>query len=520
MKSIHDIQLTTITSGKSYWNSSRPLEEELMYFLLIDRFHDGKQRNSVSSTTGFGNEETLKSRCGGTLQGIIRNISYIHEMGFTSMWISPFLQNNPESYHGYSIENFLEVDAQFGTKEDLVELIAAAHKLNMRVFFDVVINHTGDNWSYKVANPVYKNDIQYSTKAWRYNDLPIPIELRDFNRYNRKGRVKNWEATPETWNGDIFELKDLVQDHTAVGLKNLELMVAVYSYWFALTDCDGFRIDTAKHIQPDWLNQFIDRIKKFTQTVGKKDFFVFAEIVGGQSLIEQYTHIDGYLDFQFHFHSVPLLLGQQTKKELLLADTSGESFLPIRFLDNHDQIGQMPKHRIGYRMTEAALINLLRAFLLLPGIPCIYYGTEQGLKGKGRNDGAIRECLFNPTGDTDLLSDATLYWKTIRQFSEFRKQWQLFQGSVSSCSVETNTKIHSISLQISNLSSVRYLIYNLSAYQETVCIKQSPLITRTKKIVVYLYNENPEVQVEILEQCISISMVPYGFILFELRELL
>jgi len=517
MRSIYDIHLDTIIAGKSYWNSSIPLEEELMYFLLIDRFHDGAERKSITSTTGFGDADALKARCGGTIRGIIKNLSYIHEMGFTSIWINPFLQNNPESYHGYAIENFLEVDSQFGTKDDIVELVAKAHELNMRVFFDVVLNHTGDNWSYIKNNPVYKNGNQYATKAWRYDNLPIPSELRDFNRYSRKGRVVKWEETPETWDGDIFELKDLIEDDTAAGLKNLELMVAIYSYWFALTDCDGFRIDTAKHIHHEWLDEFISQVKALAHSVGKKNFFVFAEIVGKRALIEQYKCIDGYLDFEFYFNGVQTLSGHP-KDKVLIEDAAEETCLPIRFLDNHDQIGQMPKHRIAYRMSEQASVNILRALLLMPGIPCVYYGTEQGLKGRGRNDGAIRECLFDSKGQSDLLSRYSSYWKTIQQFSGFRKDWQMFRGNVSICSVEEPKKIHSIALQISNLGSERYLIYNLTAYKEAVSIKLSPVITRTKKIVVYLYNENPEVQVRIEEKGISISMVPYGFVLFELID--
>ena len=65
-----------------------------MYFLLIDRFHDGKERNAISSTVGFGDHEQLKVRCGGTIKGITKQLGYISEMGFTSVWINPFLQNN------------------------------------------------------------------------------------------------------------------------------------------------------------------------------------------------------------------------------------------------------------------------------------------------------------------------------------------------------------------------------------------------------------------------------------------
>ncbi len=518
MKSISEIDLKSISAGRSYWNCKRPAREELMYFLLIDRFHDGKARETIFSENGFGNQDELKARCGGTIRGIILNLKYIAEMGFTSIWINPFLQNNPESYHGYAIENFLEVDQAFGTKEDLVEFVSTAHQYHIKVFFDVVLNHTGDNWSYISHNPVYNHDKNYAVKSWRYKDLPVPTELRDFNRYSRKGRIINWEDAPETWNGDIFELKDLIQDESETGLKNLDLMVAVYSYWFALTDCDGFRIDTAKHIRPAWLDQFIDRIKTFASSLGKHDFFVFAEIVGTQSLIQVYSKIDAYLDFDFHFNTVEALLNVEKKMNPVSYEPSLLA-MPVRFLDNHDQIGQMPKQRIANKVQhERALINLLRVFLLMPGIPCIYYGTEQGLRGKGTDDGAIRECLFNPSGKEDLLNPDSPYVKTIRLFSQFRKKWQMFTGKVHACIKESETRYNSIPLQISNLTSEKYLVYNLTGEGELVCIKLSPLISRTKKIVVYLYNETPEIQVEIKEDRAFISMNAYGFVLFELID--
>jgi alpha-amylase len=119
MKSIEEISISEIIKEKNYWNSERPIEEELMYFLLVDRFHDGKSRDTILLTKGFGNSEQLKARCGGTIKGVTKQLEYISEMGFTSIWINPFLQNNIETYHGYGIENFLEVDDKWGSKEDI-----------------------------------------------------------------------------------------------------------------------------------------------------------------------------------------------------------------------------------------------------------------------------------------------------------------------------------------------------------------------------------------------------------------
>lgn len=516
MKSIEEIFLSEITKGKTYWNSEKPIEEELMYFLLVDRFHDGKSRNTISSRQGFGNAEQLKARCGGTIKGVTQQLSYISEMGFTSVWINPFLQNNIESYHGYAIENFLEVDPQWGTKEDIIELVATAHALHMRVFFDIVLNHTGNNWSYKLTDPIYKNGVQYAVKKWRFEDRPIPSELRNFNHYNRKGRIKNWELQPETWDGDIFELKDLIQNDSVIGQRNLDIMIAIYSYWFALTDCDGFRIDAAKHIDPEWLNKFIAAVKNNAASV-QKEFFVFAEIIGGESVVKEYSTIDGYLDFNFYFSTVEKLLNK--KKGKVRFGEGHLKALPVRFLDNHDQIGQMPKQRIGSSLSTPALVNLLRTFLLIPGLPCMYYGTEQGLIGSGRHDGAIRECLFDPFGTEDLFDRNSIYFKTIKEFSSLRVKWCMFHGSVESCKILGSFFNTCIALQISNLGTSKLIFYNLGSDNEHVSIKLARPISRTNKLVVYLYSDDAFIEREIhIKNNIvcDISIASYGFIVLDL----
>lgn len=518
MKSIEEIALSEITKGKDYWNSARPIEEELMYFLLVDRFHDGASRNTISSTVGFGDHEQLKVRCGGTIKGITKQLAYISEMGFTSVWINPFFQNNIETYHGYGIENFLEVDAQWGTKEDIVELVASAHALNMRVFFDVVLNHTGNNWSYRKQDPIYKNGVQYATKSWRYADKPIPVELRNFNCYNRKGRIIRWEERPETWDGDIWELKDLIQDESKEGLRNLEIMVAIYSYWIALTDCDGFRIDAAKHIPPNWLNKFTTAIKTFTAAIQKKNFFVFVEIIAKEKIVKQYPGIDGYLDFDFHFSTVEKLYNTKKKGEIHFGEERLKA-VPIRFLDNHDQIGQMPKKRIGSELSMPILTNVLRVFLLLPGLPCVYYGSEQGLSGSGTNDGAIRECMFNPFGTEDLFDRNSIYVKTIQEFSAFRSKWGMFNGIVESCIVQNAVFNNCIALQISGLASSKLILYNLAPDNECISVKLAQPISRTNKLVVYLYSDNASIELELQIKnniVCDISVAPFGFIVLDL----
>lgn len=158
MKSIKDIDLSP-KPGKKYWvNCHREWREEFIYFLLIDRFHDSNKRHTIGFDTrhsGFGNSEQLSKPCGGTIRGILNHLDYIRNLGCTAIWLSPVFKNNPEAYHGYAIEDYLEIDERFGTKGDLEDLVERAHQYEswMKPVYgstsNVEIKHSEDP-----ANPV------------------------------------------------------------------------------------------------------------------------------------------------------------------------------------------------------------------------------------------------------------------------------------------------------------------------------------------------------------------------------
>ncbi|MEX1241089.1 MAG: alpha-amylase family glycosyl hydrolase [Cyclobacteriaceae bacterium] len=119
--SIHDLNLTP-KPGRIYWrNCDRQWREEVIYFLMVDRFHDNQSRKPADiegKTKGFGSPDGLKESCGGTLRGITNHLDYIRDLGCTSLWLSPVFENNPESYHGYAIQDYTQIDKRFGTKAD------------------------------------------------------------------------------------------------------------------------------------------------------------------------------------------------------------------------------------------------------------------------------------------------------------------------------------------------------------------------------------------------------------------
>ncbi|MBC7485300.1 MAG: a-glucosidase [Cytophagaceae bacterium] len=394
---------------RSSWNG------EWVYALVIDRFHDGKDRllPDAHNRVGFGNSADLRKTCGGTLNGILQKLLYIKNLGCTSILLTPFLENNSEHYHGYAIQDFLKVDSRFGTLEDLKALVHEAHVLDMRVIMDVVLNHTGNNWSYKEKHTPYRKRKPYAFSHWYKDDKPQPLALRNEAWYSKRGQIVHWDKYPESWDGDIFELKDLIWDDTAIGWEVLECMVSIYTYWIKEANVDGFRLDALKHIRPVMANTFCQRIKAEADRLGKENFLVIGEVVGNLDLIEQYHQLDGFFNFPFYFD---FLQGIRKKKmyEVFQKHTH-EQFLPVNYLDNHDQIGLEPKKRISDLLTDEQLLGSLFLMGLQDGINCLYYGTEQGLRTTGEYDHDVRECLFDPYGQHELFQEKMHLYNRIKE---------------------------------------------------------------------------------------------------------
>jgi glycosidase len=427
-RSISEIDLSPIP-GKHYWHCDREWREEFIYFMLVDRFHDDLQRlpaNGSGRARGGGTSRQLKKFCGGTLSGIRNHLDYIHQLGCTALWLSPIFENNDapdrnsDKYHGYAIQNYLAVDPRFGTKQDLVDLVAAAHDLEMRVFLDVVVNHSGDNWFYLGnESKVYAQGREFAFGGWRHPGLPLPIELRNPNYYGKKGEIQNWDDLPETQDGDFFSLKGFKNDESQDGLALQDILIKAHCYWMREADIDGFRMDAVKHMGELAIARFCSHIREYAYLLGKRWFLLFGELVAGDAAANRYIGpntptqvgnrtvyfgLNSVLDFPLYWTLPAVLKGQRPPADLINryealrenALNRGEMgrFL-ITFLDNHDQIGADYKKRYAAGARNEQIIAGVGYLLCALGTPCIYYGTEQGFSGEGFGDEFIREAMFD-----------------------------------------------------------------------------------------------------------------------------
>ena len=162
-----------LPTWQSYSPSPLDWRDEVLYFLLVDRFSDGDEgsrplldRTDLAAArpnqpngqpwrwdlwAQSGNERFQ----GGTLTGVRSQLGYLSGLGVTALWLSPVMRqrghantSHSDPYHGYGVADFLEVDPRFGTRQDLIDLVDAAHQAGIRIILDVIFNHTGQNWNY------------------------------------------------------------------------------------------------------------------------------------------------------------------------------------------------------------------------------------------------------------------------------------------------------------------------------------------------------------------------------------
>ncbi|MFQ3576911.1 MAG: alpha-amylase family glycosyl hydrolase, partial [Cytophagales bacterium] len=271
---------------------SSHLSKQIIYFILIDRFSNGDEKYTLTIQTKKISDEELSKSMGGTLKGITSNLEYIKNLGCTAIWISPFFKNNPESYHGYAIENFKKVDERFGTIDDLIELSTQCKKLELSLYLDVVINHSGDNWAYQNnTQPIFDSQKTYPFGYWKSNDIEPEI-LKNIESYERKGIIKNWNNYPETQEGDFFNLKKLNLDLKDHGLNVLNELCDTYSEWIKVLKPDGFRLDTAKHLKPEIVKYFAQEMYSAAQINGINHFQIFIEAPISDVELENYLTVD------------------------------------------------------------------------------------------------------------------------------------------------------------------------------------------------------------------------------------
>lgn len=450
-----------------YHPSPSDWRDEVLYFLLPDRFSDGREdarplldRNdrAAARPAPAGAETWRWDRWarsgadrwqGGTIRGIASKLDYLKRLGATALWVGPVFKQRGhlDTYHGYGIQDFLEVDPRFGTRRDLVKLIAAAHAEGLRVILDVIFNHSGANFDYRIdgrreTEPRYRPWPEfYPDTTWRDRDgnpradVPgpddgvWPTELQDPDCYTRAGTGDLGAGALEDDRAehkrtDFLSLRDFNFDPPGAGApdpRTLNLLARCYAYWIALTDCDGFRLDTLKHVSFEQGRNFCGAVKEFAARLGKHDFFLLGEVAGGNFAQNRYLEALGMnLNAALDIGEMRLALtgvakglvppaayfrGFDTMAEFGSHRNIGRHHVSV--LDDHDHVFGAKVRFSADASSDHQIAAGVALQMFTLGVPCIYYGTEQALAGPepgarqflpgwGGSDRYLREAMFGP----------------------------------------------------------------------------------------------------------------------------
>lgn len=441
---------------------ARAPQDEVVYFVLPDRFANGDLKNDRGGIKG----DRLKTGFdpasrgfyhGGDLKGLTARLDYIQGLGATAVWFAPIFKNKPvqgpkgdesAGYHGYWITDFTEVDPHFGTNAEFKAFIDAAHARGMKVYMDIVVNHTADVIQYREVqkdgypyrskadypfsrkggvagtsiNPGFGDDSDSSAANWAKLVDPsfaytpyvpkgeettkIPAWLNDPVYYHNRGNT-NWSGESAQY-GDFVGLDDLATENPRV----VSGFIDIFGSWIDRFGVDGFRIDTAKHVNPEFWQAFVPAMLERAKAKGIPNFHIFGEVATGEfdtALLAGWTRkaaLPSNLDFAFAVSAVNAASGTRGTDQIarLFDDdvlyeggVKGALIQPT-FLGNHDA-GRfaMFLQQLNPKMDAEELLGrdmLGHAMLLgLRGVPVIYYGDEQGFIGHG-GDQLARQDMF------------------------------------------------------------------------------------------------------------------------------
>ncbi|WP_330258697.1 pullulanase-type alpha-1,6-glucosidase [Streptomyces murinus] len=421
---------------------------EQFYFVMPDRFANGDKANDKGGLTGSrmttGYDPTDEGFFqGGDLKGVTQKLDYIKGLGTTALWLAPIFKNIPvqgtganasAGYHGYWITDFTQVDPHFGTNQDLKNLIAKAHAKGMKVFFDVITNHTADVVTNKEGSSDYRSkgaypyltkdgkpfdDADYADGAKKFPQVSdasfpytpqvtaeskVPAWLNDPTMYHNRGD-STFAGESGTY-GDFDGLDDLWTERPEV----VHGMEQIYERWVKDFAVDGFRIDTAKNVDLDFWTQWATALDRYAAAHGRKNFFMFGETYDTDTSVTAPYVTQGRLDatLDFPFQGAARGYASQGASAGKLASVLGDDYKyttdranayeQVTFLGNHDM------GRIGYFLKQdnpnASDAELLKkdelaneVMFLSRGNPVVYYGDEQGFTGNG-GDKEARQTMF------------------------------------------------------------------------------------------------------------------------------
>jgi alpha-amylase len=387
-----------------------------IYQIITDRFFDGDSSNN--NFYGGASPSTGNKTHGGDWVGVERKLDYIKALGATAIWLSPVLKNGNGDfdYHAYAATDFYNVDPRFGTLQDLQRLVREAQKRGLLVINDVVVNH-GSSWVDSAdggyANFVYPPsgyNLRYNSGGRQYAAPFDPSSISSVygnsnlaNIFHNNGTTQNWSDATQVELGELLSLDDFKTETPYIRQK----MKEIWTHWIDSVGFDAYRLDTVKHVEMGFWDEWSPAIRAAAQAADKPNFFQFGEIFdGSDSKVGSYTgtksggnyKMESVLDYPLYYQigsvfgsgtgNTGQIEGRYNNLTTANYDASALESLVLN-IDNHDN----PRF-LSTTGSSTARLEVALAFMYTSrGIPSLYYGTEQDFNGGA--DPANREDMFD-----------------------------------------------------------------------------------------------------------------------------
>ncbi|WP_051208269.1 alpha-amylase family glycosyl hydrolase [Saccharospirillum impatiens] len=411
---------------------------------MPDRFANGTPANDYGDLSGdkytHGFDPADKAFYhGGDLVGLVDKLDYLEGLGVTAIWMTPILKNKAvqgtppnasAAHHGYWTLDFTQIDPHLGSNEELRELIDAAHERDIKIFFDIITNHTADVIKYEECHDSEGNlpDGQALCDYKSLEDLTAGNTYTPFLPTGEaNAKVPDWLNDPQYYHnqgdslfsgensvyGDFVGLDDLATSDPAV----IDGMIDIFKNIVTDFKPDGFRIDTVKHVHTEFWQAFSPAIVDHARSEGIDNFTLFGEVYSADTdLLSMYTtegKLPSVLDFGFQAAvsatvsggDAPTTLANLFRDDDKYSDADSDASELMTFTGNHDM------GRFGHFLGEADTLENLDKMKLahammyfLRGVPVIYYGDEQGFTGTG-GDQASRQSMFPSQVDEYRAND-------------------------------------------------------------------------------------------------------------------
>jgi cyclomaltodextrinase len=335
-------------------------EGEIIYQVLIDRFHDGNPRNNPEKLKDIHELPDRNTYYGGDFAGLIQKLDYVKSLGVKLLYLSPLFSS--PTYHKYDVDDYYKIDSVYGSEEELKELVGCAHERGIKVILDGIFNHCSSE------NPLFQNVLKNGEnspyKDWFY--------------------IENFPVDPAKLNYDSFagQVPSMPRFNTS-NPEVIDYLCEAACHWTEKLGIDGWRFDVADEVASGFWREMRKRLRKI-----KKDVILIGEVWNQAGKWLQGDQLDTVTNYKYRQYLLEFIDGKLTSKEFFnqlnalksLYKTPFHNYL-VNLLGSHDTI-RLATY-LKRRHPDALRLHYLSlaVTLAMAGMPLIYYGDEIALEG-------------------------------------------------------------------------------------------------------------------------------------------